>query len=78
MGAEAILIDYVLERDHETMAFRREPLENPLWHVADEIRALTFCGLDVGYGFTRRVWSETPPALRCPICASQLEPGANR
>jgi len=68
---DAILIDYVLERDKETMGFRRQPLENPLWHLADEIRALTFCDLDIGYGYTRCVWSEVPPENRCPVCEGQ-------
>jgi hypothetical protein len=76
---EAILIDYVLERDEETMGFRRQPLENPLWHLADEIRALTFCDLDIGYGYTRRVWSEVKvaPEKRCPVCESQQGHGHN-
>jgi len=74
LGPEAILIDYVLERDEETMGFRRQPLENPLWHLADEIRALTFCGLDIGYGYTRRAWNEVAPQSRCPACESPPGP----
>ena len=43
-----------------------------LWHVADAERALTWCGLDVGYGNLRRRWSETPADQRCQMCLDRL------
>ena len=43
-----------------------------LWHVADAERALTWCGIDVGYGNPRRRWSETPTAQRCQMCLDLL------
>jgi hypothetical protein len=42
--------------------------DTALWHLADVERALTWCGLDVGYGNPRRTWSETPETKRCEMC----------
>ena len=46
--------------------------QSSLWHVADAERALTWCGLDVGYGNPRRRWSETPTDQRCKMCLDRL------
>lgn len=51
--------------------------DSALWHLADVQRALTFCGLDVGYGNPRRAWPETPENSRCQMCLAQLG-GRNR
>jgi hypothetical protein len=48
-----------------------------LWHLADVQRALTLCGLDVGYGKDRRPWEETAEDSRCQMCLAQLG-GRNR
>ena len=50
-------------------------VDSSLWHVADAERALTWCGLDVGYGNPRRRWSETPEGQRCQICRDRLDGG---
>ncbi len=39
-----------------------------LWHLADALRALTLCGIDVGYGNPRKPWAETPEDRRCRMC----------
>jgi hypothetical protein len=46
--------------------------DSSLWHVADVERALTWCGIDVGYGNPRRRWSETPEEQRCQMCLDRL------
>lgn len=46
--------------------------DSALWHIADVHRALTLCGLDVGYGGPRMPWAGTPESLRCQMCAVQL------
>ena len=51
--------------------------DSALWHMADVRRALTLCGLDVGYGKPRLPWSETPEHGRCQMCVAQLG-GRNR
>lgn len=43
-----------------------------LWHLADVQRALTLCGIDVGYGNPRKPWAETPEDRRCQMCEGQL------
>lgn len=43
-----------------------------LWHLADAERALTLCGVDVGYGNPRIAWALTPESLRCEVCAEQF------
>lgn len=46
--------------------------DTALWHLADVDRALTWCGLDVGYGNPRRTWIETPETQRCEMCIDSL------
>jgi hypothetical protein len=46
--------------------------DSALWHLADVRRAVTMCGIDVGYGNPRKPWEETPENRRCQMCASQL------
>ena len=48
--------------------------ETALWHLAEVERALTWCGLDVGYGNPRRRWSETPENQRCELCIDYPQP----
>jgi hypothetical protein len=47
--------------------------DSSLWHLADAERALTLCGIDVGYGNPRRRWSETPEDLRCQMCVGRAQ-----
>jgi len=47
--------------------------QSSLWHVADAERAMTWCGIDVGYGNPRRRWSETPEDQRCQMCMDRLD-----
>jgi hypothetical protein len=49
--------------------------DSSLWHVADAERAMTWCGLDVGYANPRRRWSETPEDQRCQMCMDRLNRG---
>jgi len=44
-----------------------------LWHLADVEQALTWCGLDIGYGNPRRRWAETPEERRCGVCVDRLQ-----
>ena len=46
--------------------------DSALWHLADVRRALTLCGLDVGYGNPRKLWTETPENRRCQMCVGRL------
>jgi hypothetical protein len=47
--------------------------DSALWHIANVQRALTECGLNVGYGKERKPWSETPENRRCQMCIAQLD-----
>jgi hypothetical protein len=49
--------------------------DSSLWHLADAERALTVCGIDVGYGDPRRRWSETPEDQRCQMCIGRARVG---
>lgn|GEM_PF-3566362 len=51
--------------------------DSALWHLADVQRAMTLCGLDVGYGNPRLKWTVTPDDRRCQMCLTQLG-GRNR
>jgi hypothetical protein len=55
----------------------RAARESALWHLADAQRALTLCGLDVGYDKPRLPWAATPEDSRCQMCLAQLG-GRNR
>ncbi len=46
--------------------------DSSLWHLSDPERALTWCGLDVGYGNPRLKWSQTPEDRRCQVCVDRL------
>jgi len=72
MEPEGILL-HLLDNDPWTEADRRA--DSSLWHMADAERALTWCGLDVGYGNPRRRWSETPEDRRCQMCVDRLLQG---
>jgi len=43
-----------------------------LWHLSNAERALTLCGLDVGYGNPHMAWSSTPESRRCEVCVGQF------
>jgi len=43
-----------------------------LWHLSDAERALTLCGLDVGYGNPRMTWASTPIGQRCEVCLDRF------
>jgi hypothetical protein len=43
-----------------------------LWHLSNAERALTLCGLDVGYGNPRMAWVSTPQNRRCEVCMGQF------
>ncbi len=43
-----------------------------LWHLADVARALTICGIDVGYGNPRLPWEHTPENRRCRMCLGRI------
>lgn len=50
-----------------------KPLDEPdLWHLIDAVRVLTWCGMDIGYGASRKLWSETPQDRRCQMCLRRL------
>jgi hypothetical protein len=49
-----------------------ETQESALWHLSNAERALTLCGLDVGYGSPRMTWASTPKARRCGVCLDRL------
>jgi hypothetical protein len=69
MEPEGILL-HLLSGD--TQAEGGAGADPSLWHVADAERAITWCGLDVGYGNARRRWSETPEDQRCQMCLDRL------
>src|ERR1700761_3850829 len=46
--------------------------EVPMWHIIDEERALTWCGLFLTQGSDRRLFSETPEDRRCQICIERF------
>ena len=52
-----------------------ETQASSLWHLSDPERALTLCGLDVGYGNPRMAWASTATGLRCEVCADRFREG---
>ena len=46
----------------------RMRVEISRWHIIDEERALTWCGLFLSQGSERRALSETPKDHRCETC----------
>jgi hypothetical protein len=72
MEPEGILL-HLLSND--THVDREPASDSSLWHVADAERAVTWCGLDAGYGNPRRRWSETPADRRCQMCMDRLQIG---
>lgn len=69
MEPEGILL-HLLSNEAEPEGEPRA--DSSLWHVADVQRALTWCGIDVGYGNPRRRWSETPENQRCQMCLDRV------
>jgi hypothetical protein len=69
MEPEGILL-HLLSNEPEPEGEPRA--DSSLWHVADVQRALTWCGIDVGYGNPRRRWSETPENQRCQMCLDRV------
>jgi hypothetical protein len=51
---------------------RRQQVCVATWHLVHSERALTWCGLDIGYGNPRRRWIETPEDQRCQRCIGRL------
>ncbi len=51
-----------------------------LWHLTNSERALTLCGIDVGYDNPRMAWVSTPQNRRCEVCMGQFDenPGRSR
>jgi len=72
MEPEGVLLQ-LLGRGTETQG--QPGANSSLWHVADAERALTWCGIDVGYGNPRRRWSETPEDQRCQMCIDRVGGG---
>jgi hypothetical protein len=72
MEPEGILL-HLLSNDTQTENASRA--DTSLWHVADAERAMTWCGIDVGYGNARRRWNETPEDQRCQMCVERLGTG---
>jgi hypothetical protein len=72
MEPEGILLHLLSDEIHTGSEPRAD---SSLWHVADVERALTWCGIDVGYGNPRRRWSETPEDQRCQMCMDRLQRG---
>jgi hypothetical protein len=72
MEPEGILLHLL---GNDTLAEGESAADSSLWHVADVERALTWCGIDVGYGNPRRRWSETPQDQRCQMCMDRLSLG---
>ena len=69
MEPEGVLLHLLSNDTHTEGALHADP---SLWHVADAERALTWCGIDVGYGNERRRWSETPEDQRCQMCVDRF------
>jgi len=55
-----------------TSPARRQQAHASCWHLIHVERALTWCGLDIGYGHPQRQWSETHKDRRCQICVERL------
>jgi hypothetical protein len=72
MEPEGVLL-HLLGRGTETQG--QLDAVSSLWHVADAERALTWYGIEVGYGNPRRRWSETPESQRCQMCVDRLGGG---
>jgi hypothetical protein len=71
MEPEGVLLHLLVGKE-----VRGEPHpDSSLWHLADAERALTLCGIDVGYGNPRRRWSETPEDQRCQMCIGRARGG---
>jgi hypothetical protein len=49
-----------------------------LWHLTNAERALTLCGLDVGYDNPRMAWASTPQNRRCEVCTGQMDETSGR
>jgi hypothetical protein len=60
-----------IDVDPEAILVRMR-VENSRWHIIDEERALTWCGLFLSQGSVRRALSETPEDHRCKICISRF------
>jgi hypothetical protein len=72
IGPEAVFIHPNVERDAPSDTPTRRLHDTASWHLIDAMRALTWCGIDIGYGNRRRLWSETPEDQRCAICIRRL------
>jgi hypothetical protein len=59
------------EIDPEAILIRMR-VETSRWHIIDEERELTFCGLFLSQGFGRRPFSETDVDLRCERCVARF------
>jgi hypothetical protein len=57
--------------DPEAILIRMR-VEASRWHIIDEEREITFCGLFLSQGFGRRPFSETDVELRCDWCISRF------
>ncbi len=49
-----------------------------LWHIVDDERALTWCGLFLSQGSGGRPFSETPEDRRCETCIVKFGEGVVR
>ncbi len=53
---------------------RHPPASSSSWHLIQNERPVTWCGIDFSYAFSpRRLWSKTPEDQRCHICVGRLE-----
>jgi hypothetical protein len=55
---------------------RRRHSPTPLyhWHLIQDERPFTWCGLEFSYPFSRRLlWAETPEDQRCQSCKGRHE-----
>jgi len=72
IGSEAIFIRQPSDAFATGQPFTRWHDDPPRWHLIDPPRALTWCGLDIGYGNRRLSWNDTPKDLRCQLCLGRL------
>jgi hypothetical protein len=55
---------------------RRRPVADPSyrWHLIQDERPRTWCGIEFSYAFSRRcLWSDTPEDQRCETCVARVE-----
>jgi hypothetical protein len=68
-----MLVSVEMEPEGVFLHLLGEDEMSSLWHLSNPERALTLCGLDVGYASPRMAWALTPEHLRCEVCVLQSD-----